>query len=109
MFFRIPNRFSPPAEHSAPDCATTEPVAAPEHPQPHPSGLPAARQFFSSLSHTGALQTVARGVLSVWLAPVVFTLLASFVLAGKPIPSQAQNAGQTVIVLDFAVQTGMEP
>jgi len=98
MFFRIPKRSSRPAEYSAPDHAETAPA----------STAPASRYLFTFLRNTGVLQTVARGTLAVWLAPTVFAVLAAFLLAGKPIPLQAQNAGQTVIVLDFAVQQGME-
>src|SRR5690606_12142387 len=57
----------------------------------------------------GRLALVARGILAVWLTPVLAAFVAALALCFTPAAAQAQAAPRTVVVLDFSVADGLDP
>ena len=74
--------------------------------RPSRSFAGALEAFFSMQRESAAMRFIARGVLTTWLLPLFFALFASL---QTPV-AQAQGApAQSVIVLDFATASGLDP
>lgn len=74
------------------------------------SALSALEAFFSLQRESATLRFIARGVLATWLLPMLFAFFATLTTPlGAPV-AQAQGApAQSVIVLDFATDNGLDP
>ena len=70
----------------------------------------ATQAFFSMQRESAAMRFIARGVLTTWLLPLMFAFFATLTTPlGAPV-AQAQGApAQSVIVLDFATDSGLDP
>lgn len=70
----------------------------------------AAQAFFSMQRESAAMRFIARGVLATWLLPLMFAFFATLTTPfGAPV-AEAQGApAQSVIVLDFATDSGLDP
>ena len=74
--------------------------------RPSRSFVGALEAFFSLQRESAAMRFIARGVLTTWLLPLFFALFAAL----QTPAAQAQGApAQSVIVLDFATGTGLDP
>ncbi len=77
---------------------------------PNRSLASAAQAFFSMQRESAAMRFIARSVLATWLLPMMFAFFATLTTPlGAPV-AQAQGApAQSVIVLDFATDKGLDP
>ena len=77
---------------------------------PSASLASAVQAFFSMQRESAAMRFIARGVLATWLLPLIFAFFATLTTPlGAPV-AQAQGApAQSVIVLDFATDSGIDP
>ena len=74
--------------------------------RPSRSFVGALEAFFSLQRESAAMRFIARGVLTTWLLPLFFALFAAL----QTPAAQAQGApAQSVIVLDFATGSGLDP
>ena len=102
-----------PSHMNPSDMALSPSVAAkatPSRPAVTRSPLSALEAFFSMQRESAAMRFIARSVLATWLLPMIFALFATlFTPLGAPV-AQAQGApAQSVIVLDFATENGLDP
>ena len=73
---------------------------------------PAAHDVPVLFASSRALRVVARGVLAMWLMPMVMTLMASLFLLSPETASAQETANPpavTLVILDFDVAKGLDP